>query len=384
MRNVPGIPYTLDLDTEMLADLRGRVQAARFPAQQAGPDWQTGMPLAYMRRLQTYWLETFDWGRWVDRINVFEQRMINVAGEQIHVIIEQGSGSDPLPLVMSHGWPGSFIEFLDMIDRLAHPERHGGRIEDAFTVIIPSLPGYGLSPAPTRPLAASDMAALWSSLMVDCFQVDHFVAYGSDWGSIVTAAMAFNHPQRLDGVMMTIAGAAPDFAAGPPMRLEERQWVAALQDVQRREGAYQEIQATKPQTLSYAQTDSPIGLAAWIIEKFQGWSVPDADGDPPFSMDLLLANVMLYWINGSLAPSWLYMFMDEIRQPRAEKAKVPAAFLVSCQDLFPQTPRALVERIYDVADYKAVGTSHFPGLDNPDLLVAELRRMLLPLGRKAG
>lgn len=384
MRTMPGIPYTLDLDTEMLADLKRRVQSARFPAQQTGLDWQTGTPLAYMRRLQKYWLEEFDWGKWVDRINAFEQRMIDVGGERVHVIVERGSGSNPLPLVMSHGWPGSFIEFLDIIDPLAHPERYGGRIEDAFTVIIPSLPGYGLSPAPTRPLAASDMAALWSSLMVDCFKVEHFVAYGSDWGSIVTAAMAFDHPQRLSGVMMTIAGATPDFSAGPAMNADERQWIAALQDVQRREGAYQEIQATKPQTLSYAQTDSPIGLAAWIIEKFRAWSVPDAEGDPPFSMDLLLANVMLYWINGSLAPSWLYMFMDEIRVPRSEKAKVPAAFLVSYRDLFPECPRALLDRIYDVVDYKAVGCGHFPGLDSPDLLVTELRRMLLPLGDNAG
>lgn len=380
MQNTPGVPFKLETDAAMIADVTARVRAARLPAQQAGPDWQTGTPIAYMRRLQHYWLESFNWSNWVDRINAFEQRMVEVKGEQIHVIVERGSGSNPLPLVMSHGWPGSFVEFLDIIEPLAHPERYGGRVEDAFTVIVPSLPGYGLSPAPTRPLAASDIAGLWSSLMTDGFNVDHFVAYGSDWGAIVTASMAFDHPERLDGVMMTMGGATPDFAAGPPMQAEEQAWAAALQDVQRREGAYQAIQATKPQTLSFAQTDSPIGLAAWIVEKFQGWSRPGTQDDPPFSMDVLLANVMLYWIGGSLAPSWLYMFMDEIRVPRSGKAKVPAAFMVPPQDLFPAVPRAMLERLYDVVDYMEGGGGHFPGLDSPDMLVAELRRMLRPLG----
>ncbi|SKB79550.1 epoxide hydrolase family protein [Sphingopyxis flava] len=379
---IPGSPFRLETDEALLADVRARVEAARFPAQQGGDDWQTGTPLDYMRRLRDYWLNSFDWSRWVDRINAFEQRMIDVRGERVHVIVEQGSGPDPLPLLMSHGWPGSFIEFLDIVDKLAHPERHGGRIEDACTVIVASLPGYGLSPAPSRPLAASDIASLWSSLMVEHFEVDHYVAYGSDWGSIVTANMAFTHADRLDGVMMTIAGARPDFASGPPMSAEEKEWVSALQDVQACEGAYQAIQATKPQTLAYAQTDSPIGLAAWIVEKFHAWSAAGPNDDPPFPMDVLLANVMLYWMGGSLAPSWIYMFMDEIGTMRTAKAKVPAVFMIPPDDLFPPTPRVMLERLYDVVNYKLDGIGHFPGLDSPEILVAEIRRMLLPLGRK--
>lgn len=379
---IPGVPYSLTTDSAAIADVRARVEAARFPLQQAGADWETGTPLAYMRRLREFWLTSFDWTKWVDRINAFEQRMVEVNGERIHLIVELGSGSNPTPLVLTHGWPGSFIEFLDVIDELAHPERHGGSAEDGFTVIVPSLPGYGLSPAPSRPLAASDIAALWSALMVECFQAERYVAYGSDWGSIVTASLAFNHPERLQGVMMTMSGAAPDFAKGPPMQPEELAWVERLRDVQEREGAYQAIQATKPQTLAYAQTDSPIGLAAWIVEKFQGWSVTGTQDDPPFSMDVLLANVMLYWLGGSLAPSWIYMFMDEIREPKARKAQVPAAFMVPPADLFPPIPRAWVERIYDVSDYTVAGRGHFPGLDSPDTLVSEIRRMLLPLARK--
>ncbi|MDF8335379.1 epoxide hydrolase family protein [Novosphingobium cyanobacteriorum] len=368
-------------DPATIADVRARVEAARFPLQQAGADWETGTPLAYMCRLREFWLTSFDWGSWVDRINSFEQRLVEVKGERIHVFVEIGSGSNPTPLLLSHGWPGSFIEFLDIIDKLAHPERHGGDSEDGFTVIVPSLPGYGLSPAPSRPLAASDIAAIWSALMVDCFGAERYVAYGSDWGSIITASLAFNHPEHLQGVMMTMSGATPDFANGPPMQPEEKAWADRLRQVQEREGAYQAIQATKPQTLAYAQTDSPIGLAAWIIEKFQGWSVNGMREDPPFPMDVLLANVMLYWLGGSLAPSWIYMFMDEIRAPKAGKAQVPAAFMVPPADLFPPIPRAWVERLYDVTDYSVAGRGHFPGLDSPETLVSEIRRMLLPLAR---
>ena len=381
---VPGTAFNLTADAAMIADVRARVQAARFPAQQAGADWATGAPLDYMRRLRDYWLESFDWNHWVERINAFDQRMVDVNGERIHVIVEPGSGSNPLPLLMTHGWPGSFVEFLDIVDRLAHPERHGGKVEDAFTVIVPSLPGYGLSPAPSKPLSPGDIASLWSALMTDCFKVDRYVAYGSDWGSLITASMAFDHPERLSGIMITTSGATPDFASGPPMTPDEMNWAGAIQPILKSEGGYQAIQATKPQTLSYAQTDSPIGLAAWIVEKFQGWTVPGTAEDPPFDMDVLLANVMLYWINGSLAPSWLYMFLESSMVPRTGKAKVPAAFMMPPADLFPPVPRSWVERIYDVTDYKLAGIGHFPGLDSPDALVTHLRQMLHPMERKAG
>lgn len=379
MTDWPGVPYRVEVDTDMIADVRARVRAARFPAQQAGADWETGTPLDYMRRLQSYWLDCFDWTRWVDRINRFEQRMVTVQGERIHVIVEPGSGPAPVPLVLTPGWPGSFIEFIDIIDCLAHPERHGGNSDDAFTVIVPSLPGYGLSPAPAQPLTPADVARLWSTLMTECFGFERYLAYGSDWGSLVTATLAFDFPARLSGIMMTASGGMPDFSAGPPITAEEQQWLDRFQAAMKNEAGYQAIQGTKPQTLAYAQTDSPMGLAAWIVEKFQGWTVPGTRQDPPFSMDVLLANIMLYWINGSLAPSWLYMALDSARGPRQGRAKVPAVFMVPPHDLFPPVPRSCLERGYDVAGYTLAGIGHFPGMDSPDALVTELRRMLRPL-----
>lgn len=376
MTDWPGVPYRVEVDADMIADVRARVRAARFPAQQAGADWETGTPLDYMRRLQSYWLDCFDWTRWVDRINRFEQRMVTVQGERIHVIVEPGSGPAPVPLVLTPGWPGSFIEFIDC---LAHPERHGGNSDDAFTVIVPSLPGYGLSPAPAQPLTPADVARLWSTLMIECFGFERYLAYGSDWGSLVTATLAFDFPARLSGIMMTASGGMPDFSAGPPITAEEQQWLDRFQAAMKKEAGYQAIQGTKPQTLAYAQTDSPMGLAAWIVEKFQGWTVPGTRQDPPFSMDVLLANIMPYWINGSLAPSWLYMALDSARGPRQGRAKVPAVFMVPPHDLFPPVPRSCLERGYDVAGYTLAGIGHFPGMDSPDALVRELRRMLRPL-----
>lgn len=382
MLQLPGVAFKLEHDQSMVDDVLARVRAARFPSVQAGEDWQTGTPLSYMRRLRDHWLDSFDWSVWVDRINAFEHRMVDVRGERIHVVVEQGSGRNSLPLIMTHGWPGSFIEFLDLIDRLAHPERHGGREEDAFTVIVPSLPGYGFSPPPSKPLAPMQISQLWSALMVEGFGVERYVAYGSDWGSLVTAGMAFDCPERLAGIMITTPGAAPDISAGPALTEEEEQFIGRLQAAMQGETAYQAIQGTKPQTLAYAQTDSPIGLAAWIIEKFQGWTVPGLKQDPPFSMDVLLANVMLYWIGEPLAPTWLYMFLDSSMQPRSGKAKVPAAFMMPPEDLFPPAPRSWVERSFDVADYTIGGVGHFPGLDSPDKLVTELRRILLPLAKR--
>ena len=380
MSTLPGTPFELELDEAMIADVRMRVENARFPREQAGEDWTTGTPLSYMRRLRRHWLDAFDWKHWVDRINAFDNRMVDVQGVQIHVLVEQGSGDNPVPLMMTPGWPGTFLEFIDVIDLLAHPERHGGRAEDAFTVIVPSLPGYGLSPAPSRPYSPLEITGLWSSLMVNAFRVDRYVAYGSDWGSLITANLAFDHPERLAGIMITTAGMSPDLSAGPELKPEEQEWLGQLQTALKTETGYQAIQATKPQTLAYAQTDSPIGLAAWIVEKYQGWTVPGSRDDPPFPLDALLANIMLYWRGGSLAPSWLYMYLDSAMTPRTGKAKVPATFMLPPEDLFLPVPRCWLERGYDVAGYVQAGGGHFPGQDSPGELVAELRRMLRPLG----
>ena len=372
--NWPGTPFRIETDEAVLADLRERLQRTRLPREQAGADWKTGTPIAYAQRLCDYWLNGFDWRAWEARINGYDQRMVEVDGERIHVLVERGSGDNPLPLVMTHGWPGSLLEFIHLIDRLAHPERHGGRIEDAFTVVLPSLPGYGLSPAPAEPLPPARIAALWSKLMTEAFGFDRYVAYGSDWGSLVTAFLALDHPDKLAALLITTPGFMPA-VEDSALSEEEAAWRRRAFQMMAPESAYQALQGTKPQSLAYGHSDSPIALACWVIEKFHGWTVPGSPGDPPFPMDELLANVMLYWLNGAVAPMWLYFFLNSAAQiPPGRWVSTPAGFLLAPNDLVPPAPRAWMERSFNVAHYRVAETGgHFPGLDNADLLIAELQ-----------
>ena len=367
----------LHVPDEVLADLQSRLAATRLPLQQAGEDWATGTPISYVRRLVERWRTGFDWRSWEKRINSFDNRLVEVDGETIHVVVEPGSGDSPLPLILTNGWPGSFLEFLGLIDRLAHPERHGGDVRDAFTVIVPGLPGYGLSPPPAGPVSPARVAQLWSKLARETFGLERFGAYGADWGSLITGTWARDFPEGLAGVVLTTSGGPPFLGEGePPLSAAEQAWIQAVGASNAKEGAYQGLQGTKPQSLAYGHTDSPAALAAWIAEKFRGWSVPDENGDPPLPMDELIANIMLYWINGAVAPMWFYLFLGELTKPQTEprRSSVPAGFYLAAGDLIPPAPCEWMERIYDVRRYTLVeGGGHFPGYDNPGLLIEELR-----------
>lgn len=363
-----------------MQDLTDRLQRTRFPADQIDGTWHYGTPLGYARRLRDHWLTAFDWRSWERRINEFEQRMVSVDGQDIHMLVEPGSGDRPLPLFLTHGWPGSFLEFIDLVEPLAHPERFGGRIEDAFTVVLPSLPGFGYSPAPSRPLKPRDIAILWSKLAIEEFGFAAYGAQGGDWGSAVTANLALLAPKCLVGVHLNMAGIAPTLdAESAPLAEEERVWIGRSQARMGRETGYQQIQATRPQSLAYGHTDSPIGLAGWIAEKFQRWTVPDETTDPPFQMDHLLANIMLYWINGSNAPSWLYVcLMDQqsLAIPGGARISVPAGFTLFENDLLAPPPRLWLDRCFaDISYYNVVPDGgHFPAMERGKLLVDEIRR----------
>lgn len=374
----PGRSFHVDVDQSVLDDLRDRLSRTRLPREQAGRDWATGTPIDYARRLRDYWLQIFDWRAWERRINTFEQRIVALDDIDIHVILKRGSGANPLPLLMTNGWPGSFLEFLDVIDRLAHPERFGGREEDAFMVVIPSLPGYGFSPPPAEPIPPDRIAGLWSFLMRKLGLMP-YVAYGSDWGSLITARLALNHGEGLKAIQITSAGLFPTIDADTaPLTVEEEAWRHAAAERMRPESGYQIVQGTKPQSLAYGHTDSPIALACWIVEKFHGWTVPGSHEDPPFAMDDLIANVMLYWINGSVAPMWLYAFLGEVSAvPKGRRVLPPAGFLFSPRDLVLPPPRSWLERVYDVEHIRiAPEIGHFPGMDSPELLSSELQTFM--------
>jgi len=374
---LPGRPFSLHLPEDILDDLRRRLEATRFPDRQAGVDWQTGTPLDYARRLHRHWLDRFDWRAWERKINGFQQYMVDL-DHPVHVIVEPGSGRAPLPLLLTNGWPSTFVEFLEVIDLLAHPERHGGNQDDAFTVVVPSMPGYGLSPAPSRAVTPVEIAGLWSRLMTDIFGFERYAAFGSDWGSLVTSKLAQDHPRGLTSFMLTTPGGFPAAVAPDTLTDEERAWQAAAERYATQESAYQQVQRTKPQSLAYGQTDSPMGLACWVAEKFHGWTVPGSVDDPPFPMDELLANIMLYWTNGCIAPMWLYMSLGDPSAMAVRPTSVPAAFLQMSKDLVPPAPRSWLERSYNVSRYTVSDGGHFPGFDNRELLVSELREFARP------
>jgi pimeloyl-ACP methyl ester carboxylesterase len=358
---------------EDLADLAERLRRTRLPKIETGSGWSAGTTIDFAERLLRYWRDDFDWRAQESRFNRFDHRLVDIDGQMIHVLVEPGSGADPLPLLLANGWPSSFVEFDKVIERLAHPERYGGRIEDAFTVVIPSMPGYGFSPPPLAPSPVQDFATLWDRLMVSVFGVDRYVAVGSDWGSILVSTLAFGRSEHLRAVLLTTAGGFIDPAHGEtPPSSDELAWLGKMSQMSG-QNAYQAIQATKSQSLAFGQTDSPLGLAAWITEKFQVWTCPGTENDPPFSMDDLISNVMIYWLNGCAAAMWPYAFLKKAIIPVGANANVPAGFMFFPADMSPAPPQCYLERAYDVKFYHVHEKGgHFPAQEVPDLFVDDV------------
>lgn len=374
---LPGKPFRVETPQSTLDDLKARLAQTRWPIEPKVPNWTYGTPLAFARRVVTRWQSGFDWRAWEARINRFEQRLIPIDGIDIHVLIEPGSGADPLPLILTHGWPGSFLEFIDLIEPLAHPERHGGKVEDAFTVIVPSLPGYGYSTPPAAPITPRQVAGLWNKLAEE-LGLTRYVAQGGDWGSVVTSWMGVDHPGALKAIHLNMTGLRPAMSGdATPITEAEKAWIATAQKTLLRETGYQQIQGTKPQTLAYALTDSPAGLAAWIIEKFHGWTIGGEDRDPPFDIDHLIANVMLYWINGINGANWLYVALVEgtaAALKPGERVLLPTGLSLFPRDLLRPPPRSWVERAYNVQSFNVFETGgHFPAMENGPLLTEEIR-----------
>lgn len=221
---LPGTAFRVSIEQAQLDDLQQRLAQVRWPNEPENAGWRYGTAQPYLRRLLEHWQTAFDWRAWETRINRFEQRMVDVDGQLIHVLVEPGSGSNPLPLLLTHGWPGSFLEFIDLIEPLAHPERFGGREEDAFTVIVPSLPGYGFSPSPQSPMGPRAIARLWSKLVIEHFGFEHYVAQGGDWGAVVTGLLARLHPQGLAAVHLNMLGNIPCSRTQSPCEAERPTW----------------------------------------------------------------------------------------------------------------------------------------------------------------
>jgi pimeloyl-ACP methyl ester carboxylesterase len=267
-------PFSISVPDAVLDDLHVRLRNTRWTDETGAEPWRYGPPLDYMKRVVSYWLESYDWRAREAHLNSFDHYVTGIDGQLIHFLHQPGVGPDPMPLVLTHGWPGSFVEMLEILPMLTDPAAHGGRAEDAFTVVVPSIPGHGFSSRPSMVLDYSNVADLWAKLM-ERLGYRQFGAQGGDWGAWISASLAQRHPDRITGLHLNYLstrfrpGVSP---LGPPLTPAERDYLERVARWSETEGAYIAIQATKPQTLGYGLSDSPAGLAAWLLEKFRSWS----------------------------------------------------------------------------------------------------------------
>jgi pimeloyl-ACP methyl ester carboxylesterase len=379
--------FELHLPAEAIADLRERLARTRFGDQTPGPPWAYGTEVAYLRELVGYWQDGFDWRTQEARLNVFPQYKVPLHGIELHYLHVPGQGPAPCPLLLAHGWPGSVFEFLELIPRLADPARFGGDPGDAFTVVAPSLPGFGLSFAPGQPRFSTEaMADCLADLMTKVLGYERFAAQGGDWGAFVAARLGYAHAEKMIGIHLNLMPLRrdPDLvahrAAPAP---EERRYLDELALFLKEETGYQWIQGTRPQTLALALTDSPAGLAAWIVEKFRAWSDCGGDLDSVFSKDQLLANIGLYWFTGAIGSSfWPYYarMHGPWPIPEGESVGVPTGYAEFPREIL-RPPRTLAARSFsDIRRWSVMPRGgHFAALEQPEALAQEIREFFRPL-----
>jgi microsomal epoxide hydrolase len=371
-------PFRCHVPDEFLEDLSRRLAHVRWPTAPDGAPWQYGAEPAFMRRLLAYWQNGFDWRRWEDRLNAHEQYLVQDGDLSLHALIARADNPAALPLLLTHGWPGSIIELLDVIEPLTHPERFGGKPEDAFTVVLPSLPGYGFSTAPRRPMSPRELAPVWHRLMTEAFGFARYGAHGGDWGALVTGWLGFDAPPGLVAIHQTSSSPMARWTFdGTPPSDEEQDYFARTQQKTARETGYQAIQGTKPLTLSYALTDSPMGLAAWVAEKFHGWTDREGGDDPLIGLDSLIANIMMHWIPGPGPATWMYAYLldgSAMTLPEGGRIEVPTGICSFPQDFGPVPPESLLRRSFNLTHRTiASGGGHFPGLERSEELAGDIR-----------
>jgi microsomal epoxide hydrolase len=381
--------YHVQVAQETLDDLQMRLAHTRWPDEVSEAGWDYGTNLVYLQDLVMYWREQFDWRAQEKAINRFAHFRATIDGFGVHFIHERGKGATPLPLLLTHGWPDSFLRMVKLIPLLTDPQAHGGSAEDAFDVVVPSLPGYGFSDHPTQQgFTTKRIADLFTTLMTDELGYQRFGAHGGDWGSTITERLAFNHAASLVGIHLTDIPFGHLFTIPPDDLTEaEQKYLEAGRAWQMTEGAYALIQGTKPQTLAYGLNDSPAGLAAWIVEKFRAWSDCDGDVEKRFSKDELLTNITLYWVTETInSANRLYyeaMLSMQNPSPRGQAhSDVPTGVAIFPKDLI-LAPRAFAERIFDVQRWTDMPRGgHFAALEEPELLAEDIRAFYRPLRKR--
>jgi len=370
-------PFKINISNKIIEDINSKVAKYSWHEMPDDGGWSYGTNLDYMKEISKYWVEKFNWKSVEEKINKFKNFKTNIDGIDIHFIQEKGSGSNPKPLLLSHGWPGSIIEFLHIIDQLAHPEKFGGKEEDAFDVIVPSLPGFGFSGRPSRPIGPRKMASIFNSLMTEVLGYNKYLAQGGDFGGTIATWLGYDFPKICTAIHINILIVRhPD---GPQTK-EEKEWEERFERNQIMENGYRIQQATKPQTLSYAMMDSPVGVAAWIIEKMHRWSdIKNNDIESVYSKDTLLSNIMVYLVTKTFnTASWIYYGRREeggrFLPKEGLPLKVPTAVALFPKEYLEWAPRSYIERIYNIQHWTEMPKGgHFAALEQPDLLVKDIR-----------
>jgi len=373
-------PFTLAVPNEVLDDLNARLDNVRWPDRPPhGEPWQFGTDLTYLQELVAYWRHQFDWRAQEKKINQFPQYTAHVKGIDVHFIHVQGKGPRPLPLLLSHGWPGSIWEMHKVIPMLTDPAQFGGDPQDAFTVVAPSLPGFTLSFKQNQPrFSLQAMAEAFTELMRDVLGYRRFAAQGGDFGAFVSSLLGFTEPEYVIGIHLNLIPLRRE-PLPPPSTEEDAEFQAYRKELDtwlREESGYLTIQGTRPQTLAFGLTDSPVGLAAWILEKFWRWSDCHGDVETRFSKDDLLTNIMLYWATGAIGSSfWPYYarLHEGWPLPADRRVEVPTAYQSFPKDIL-HPPRSLAERAFNIQRWTASPAGgHFAALEEPERLVEDVR-----------
>jgi pimeloyl-ACP methyl ester carboxylesterase len=371
-------PFRIEVPDAELDDLRRRLAATRWPDSVEDAGWDYGTDLDFMRELCAYWAEGYDWRKHESALNALPHFETKIRGQRIHFIHERGRGPNPMPLVVTHGWPSCFYEMHKIIGPLSDPASHGADPADAFDVVVPSLPGYGFSGRPRkRGLSIDIVSDLWATLM-ETLGYARFGAQGGDWGAAVNSALGHRHPDRLVGLHYNMLAGPIDEAS---LTDEQRSWWEAVKVYRAKEWGYVALQSTKPQTPSFALNDSPSGLAAWILEKWRRWS--DCDGDllQSYTRDELLTLVTLYWVTQTIGSSmrmYYESFSKALGADAFERIDVPVGAALFNEANRP--PRELVEPYWNIVRFSHIERGgHFPAMENPDALVDEVRAFFRPL-----